>query len=354
MKAKTRIGIIGCGGIARATHIPNYKKIPSVEIVACADIKEDMAKKTAKEFEIKSYYTDYEELLEKETLDGVSVCTPNVLHKSPAISSMKHGFHVLVEKPMAGNLRDAREMYDASKKYNRMLLVGYQTRFSPDIVALKNILESHALGEVYYSRAIHLRKWGIPASPTFLDKALSGGGPLLDIGCYSIDSIMHILGYPKPKSVVGVTYTKFGKNREFARKGSWGGPWKVDNFGVEDNAFAFIRYADGSSMSFEVNWASFVKEDGMNLTFFGTKGGAQLRPLEMYKDIAGARVKITPQDEFPKVDIYEKRISAFVKFLRKGKALLCPAIEGLKDQAVLEAIYQSSELGREVPIEWDF
>ncbi len=354
MTEKIKVGIIGCGGIARGTHIPNYKKIPDVEIIACADINVEAAKKTAEEFSIARYYKDYNEMLEKENLDAVSVCTPNVLHKDPAIAAMKHGAHVLTEKPMAGNLKDAKEMYEASKKYNKILIVGYQTRFRIDITALKMLVDSGELGEIYYARALHLRRWGIPVSPTFLNKSLSGGGPLLDIGCYAVDSAMYVLGFPKPKSVLGVTYNKFGKNPEMAKKGSWGGAWKPEDFQVEDNAFAFIKFENGMTMLLETNWASFIKEDGLNLVLLGTKGGAQLRPLEVYKEIMGARVTITPQDRIPEIDLYNQRIVKFIESVKSGKALFSPAIEGLKVQAILDAIYTSAEKGKEVPVEWDF
>lgn len=347
------VGIIGCGGIATATHIPNYRKIEGVEIAACADIDDAAAKRASEEFKIPHVYKDYGEMLEEEDLDAVSVCTPNIYHKDPAIAAMRAGAHVLTEKPMAGNLRDAKEMYETSKKYGKILIVGFQTRFRADLNALRDLVHAGELGEVYYARALSLRRWGIPVRPTFIDKRISGGGPLLDIGCYAVDMAMYALGFPKPKAAYAVTYDKICKDPKMAEKGGWGGPWDVGDFTVEDSAFGFVRFENGMTMLLETNWASFSNADVFNLILLGTKGGAQLEPLELYKDILKTRVIMRPQDEAQQIDLYEQRIAKFVESVRKGVALFSPAIEGLKVQAILDATYRSAEQKREVGVEWD-
>jgi predicted dehydrogenase len=351
---KLKVGIIGTGSIAKAVHLPNYKKLKDVELTACADIDLKAAKSVSKEFKIPHIYEDYDEMLEKESLDAVSVCTPNVVHTDPTVAALKAGVHVLTEKPMSGSLSGARQMYEASKKYKRVLIVGYQTRFRIDLNAIKDFAQAGELGEVYYSRALALRKWGVATRPTFIDKKLSGGGPLLDIGCYPVDMIMYVLGFPAPKMAYAVTYNKICKDPQMARKGGWGGRWKPEDFKVEDNAFGFVKFRNGMTMLLETNWASFSPADVFGIVLLGTKGGAQLTPLEFYKDIQQKRVVIKPHDEIKQPDIYEQRIFKFIESVKKGKPLFCPAIEGLKDQAILDALGRSAELGREVEVEWDF
>lgn len=353
MGPKIKVGIIGCGGIARSTHAPNYKKIDDVEIVACADIDANAARNMAKEFKIPRYYLDYNEMLEKEEIDAVSVCTPNVLHKDPAIAAMKAGTHVLTEKPMAGNLSDAIEMYETSKKTGKILIVGFQTRFRPDLNIIKNIVSSGELGEIYYSRALALRRWGIPPLKTFINKALAGAGPLFDIGCYAVDFAMYVMGFPRPKSAFGMLCTKFGRRPEMAAKGCWGKTWDPEEFSVEDNAFALVKFEKEFAMLLETNWASFINEDEFDIVLLGTDGGAQLDPFEIYREVQGVRVVVKPQD-IPKVDVYEIRIKKFVQSVKEGKALFSPAIEGLRVQAILEAVYRSAMEGKEMPVEWDF
>ncbi|MEM2929919.1 MAG: Gfo/Idh/MocA family oxidoreductase [Thermoproteota archaeon] len=352
--SRIRVGIVGCGGIARGTHAPHYKKISDVEIAACADIDVNAARSLAEEFKIPKYYTDFNEMFEKEELDAVSVCTPNMFHKDPTVAALKAGAHVLTEKPMAGNLKDALEMYEASKKTGGILIVGFQTRFMPDLNILKNIVSSGELGEVYYSRALALRRWGIPPRSTFISKALAGAGPLFDIGCYAVDLTMYIMNFPKPKSAFGVLYTKFGNNLGLAKRGCWGGTWSPAEFEVEDNAFGMVKFRNDFTMLLETNWASFIDKDRFGVELLGTNGGAQLDPFEIYKEIQGVRVTIRPQDPMPKADIYEMRIQKFVQSVKEGRPLFSPAIEGLRVQAILEAICRSALEGRETPVEWDF
>ncbi|MEM2921737.1 MAG: Gfo/Idh/MocA family oxidoreductase, partial [Candidatus Bathyarchaeia archaeon] len=253
MGDKIRVGIVGCGGIARATHAPHYKKIKDVELVACADINPKVAESMAEEFGIQRHYRDYNDMFEREELDAVSVCTPNMAHRGPAVAAMKAGAHVLTEKPMAGSLKDAKEMYDVSRRTGKILIVGFQTRFRPDINALRDLVSSGELGEVYYSRALMLRRWGIPPLRTFISRELSGGGPLLDIGCYALDTAMYVLGFPRPKSIFGVTYDKFGKDPELAARGCWGGVWKPEDFNVEDNFFGMMKFENGLTLLLETN-----------------------------------------------------------------------------------------------------
>lgn len=355
MSKRIRVGIVGCGGIARFAHAPNYKKIDDVEIVACADVDENAAKSLAEDFKIPRYYIDYNEMFDREEIDAVSICTPNMFHKDPAIAAMKAGAHVLTEKPMAGNLKDAIEMYEVSKKTGRILIVGFQSRFRADLNFIKNIVDTGELGDIYYSRAIILRRWGIPPGKTFISKSLAGAGSLLDIGCYAVDSAMYITGFPRPEKAFGVIYTKFGKRPEMAAKGCWGKTWKPEEFEVEDNAFALVRFKKDFVMILEASWASFINEDVFNITLLGTDGGAQLDPLEVYRETSGIRVVVKPQDKIaPEVDTYEMRIRKFIQSVKEDKPLFSPAIEGLRVQAILEAIYKSALEGKEIPVEWDF
>ncbi|MEM4169017.1 MAG: Gfo/Idh/MocA family oxidoreductase [Thermoproteota archaeon] len=349
-----RVGIVGCGGIARGTHVPYYRKMSDVEVVACADVDVEAARSLAEDFKIPRYYTDFNEMFDKEELDAVSVCTPNMFHKDPTVAALKAGAHVLTEKPMAGNLRDALEMYETSKRTGRILIVGFQTRFKPDLNMLRNMVNEGELGEIYYSRAMALRRWGIPPRKTLISRKLAGAGPLFDIGCYAVDFTMYIMNFPQPKSAFGVFYTKFGNNPEMAKRGCWGGTWSPIEFEVEDNAFGMVKFKNGFTMLLETNWASFIDRDRFSVELLGTSGGAQLDPFEIYREIQGVRVTIRPQDQMPNVDIYEMRIRKFIESVKEGRPLFSPAIEGLRVQAILEAIYRSAVEDREIPVEWDF
>ena len=108
--SNVRVGIIGSGGIAQSVHFPGYKATEGCEIVACCDVFEGTARKAADKFNVPAVYTDFNEMLRREKLDAVSVCTPNKFHMAPTLAALARGVHVLCEKPIAMNPAEARRM----------------------------------------------------------------------------------------------------------------------------------------------------------------------------------------------------------------------------------------------------
>src|SRR5687767_13726910 len=144
----TRIGIIGSGGIARA-HARAYKELPDVEIVAVADVVPGRAQEFIDSLALPSAtaFEDHRKALESQ-LDGVSVCTPNVAHHRVSIDALEAGVHVLTEKPMAVTLEQAIEMAQAAKRTGKLLSVGFQPRYDPNMKLVKEIIRTQ-LGKVY-------------------------------------------------------------------------------------------------------------------------------------------------------------------------------------------------------------
>ena len=167
---KVRIGVIGCGGIANGKHLPAHKHNPDSEMVAFCDIIVERAEKAAKEYGIPGakVYKDYKELLKDKTIDAVLVLTPNISHSFISVDAMKAGKHVMCEKPMAINSKEAQKMLDAAKKYKRILTIGYQSRYTPQAIFLKKECEKGTFGDIYYAKAQAIRRravptWGPPA-----------------------------------------------------------------------------------------------------------------------------------------------------------------------------------------------
>ena len=342
MPRKIRIGIIGCGGIAKATHIPSYLKIPEVEVVACADVVKEKAIKVSKTFNIPHWYTDYKKMLEEENLDGVSVCTPNAFHKEHTIESIRAGANVLVEKPMATSIKDAVEMVKAAKKYNKVLVVGFQNRFHPRTLFLKKITKSGELGEIYYARVKYIRRRGIPGWGVFIKKELQGGGALIDVGVHALDLALYLLGFPKPISATGKIYTKFGRNSEVAKRGGW----DPKEFTVEDLAVGFVRFEGDLSMVIEASWALNIKDNEENVQLFGSKGGAQFNPLELYKEVNGILLNESPIIT-KNVNTQYMKVLKFVDSIKVGKPLYASGEEALVTQIIINTIYKSAETGKE-------
>ena len=341
-----RIGIIGCGGIAQGAHMPGYQKLSNARMVACCDIDEKKARQAADKFNIPNVFTDYGDLLRMDEIDAVSVCTPNFAHRDPTVAALRAGKHVLVEKPMAMNVKEASSMVRASKRSGRKLMVGLNYRWSAQIQALKRYGEAGEFGEIYFAKSQCLRRRGIPGWGVFTQKDKQGGGPLVDLGVHVIDSTLYLMGFPKPISASGATYTKFGK-----RRGLVGlmGQWDPKKYTVEDYALGLIRFKNGATMFVETSFAANIEKDVYNITLMGSKGGCSLDPPKIYSEKNKTLVDIAPV--FLKGgNTHEIEMEKFVECILKDREPPVTGQEGLAIQKIMDAIYASADLGREVPI----
>ena len=160
---KLRAGIVGCSGIANDKHLPAIQRNGNFEITAFCDLFEERAQ-TAKE----TYgtpdarvYTDYRELL-KEDLDVVYVLTPNSTHAEVSIAAMESGKHVMCEKPMAKTYAEAKAMVDVAHRTGKVLNIGYQCRYRADAQYLKQACEDGELGDIYFAKALAVRRRAVP------------------------------------------------------------------------------------------------------------------------------------------------------------------------------------------------
>ncbi|MEM3138441.1 MAG: Gfo/Idh/MocA family oxidoreductase, partial [Thermofilaceae archaeon] len=241
---------------------------------------------------------------------------------------------------------DALEMWKAAKESGRILMVGFQSRWSPEIVAAKRIVASGSLGKIYYCEAtLGGRRRGIPGSATFLKRELAGGGVVLDLGCYAIDNAMHILGFPRPVSVSAAVEAAIGPQKNSVVECGWS--WNPEDFEVEDFAVAFIRLEGGCSVVLKESWAMHSNSIG-SAFFLGTKGGLKLSPLEVYRDEWGYMTTTTLM--LPQVDTYREKVKAFVEAVRKGGPPPIDPREIVIEQFILETIYESASKGKEVEV----
>jgi predicted dehydrogenase len=345
---KIGIGIIGSGGIAQSAHMPGYAAVADdCEIVALADINPEAARTASEKFNVPHVFDDYRKLLEMDEVDAVSICTPNYLHKEPAILALQAGKHVLCEKPIAMNAGEAREMVDAANKSGKKFQVGYNLRFSPQHQALKKYVDAGDLGEIYYARAQAMRRRGIPGWGVFVDKSKQGGGPLIDIGVHILDLTLWLMGHPKPVSASGVTYAKFGKRDDVV---GFLGQWDYNNFTVEDFASALIRFDNGATIVLESSFVANIPEDLFTSTLCGTEGGAVTSPLTIVKEQHRTLQTYKPELPGGEVKTHYEEVKSFVECIRDDKEPLVTGEHGLMVAQIMDAIYASSEAGREVQI----
>ena len=271
-----RVGIIGCGGIANGKHMRSLAKVADCEMVAFCDIIPERAEKALADFGAPGAkaYTDYKELLKDPTIDVVHVCTPNRSHSFITVDALEAGKHVMCEKPMAINSAEAKTMLDAAKRTGKKLSIGYQTRFRDDSQYLKQEVEDGTFGDIYYARAISLRRRAVPTWGVFLNEYEQGGGPLIDIGTHALDLTLWLMNNYKPKYCVGTTYHKL--NRDTDQANMWGN-WDPEQFTVEDSAFGFVVMENGATISLETSWALNTLDVREAVTSFcGTLAGADM------------------------------------------------------------------------------
>lgn len=221
---KVRVGLVGVGGIANGKHMPSLSKLDNVEMVAFCDVIEERAIKGAERYGTPDakVFTDYRDLIALEDVDVVHVLTPNDAHSPITVAALEAGKHVMCEKPMAINSKEAKAMVDAAKRTGKKLTIGYQGRFRQDSQYLKKVCDAGDLGEVYFAKALAVRRRGVPTWGIFLDEKRQGGGPLIDIGTHALDLTLWLTNNYKPVSVSGAVYRKLADNKNAANP--WG-PW---------------------------------------------------------------------------------------------------------------------------------
>ena len=359
---KVRVGIIGAGWIAEA-HVDMYRQMPDVEIVAVADLIPGKAEKLCKQFGVEGvrYYLSGHEMLEAEQLDAVSVCTYNTQHAPCAIDALEHGCHVLLEKPFTVTLDEAIDVMKAEKKSGKVLSLGFQPRMAVNMQMIKKIVDSGELGRVYYLQAGGGRRSGIPTpyGTTFIEKEAGGIGAIGDIGTYSLDMLLHAVGDPKPLTVSGYTSNFFG-----VRPDTY--PWHpeyAEKFGVDDFAAGFIRLEGGIILDFRISWAMHMDTCGDAL-ILGTEGALRIpstecwngdfpTPLKVYKKVAGQEICY----EVPRYDgddfgtMFMGKMRAFIDAVKYGQPAPVPTSQIVYNQAIIDGIVKSNELGREIEIE---
>jgi len=349
------IGIVGCGGIANAKHLPALKNIEEVRLTAFCDIIPERAEKAAKEFgtEKAAVYKDYRKLLEDKTIDVVHVLTPNREHCEITVAALEAGKHVMCEKPMAKTYADARKMLEAAERTGKKLTIGYQNRFREDSRFLKAACERGDLGEIYFAKAHAIRRRAVPTWGVFLDEEEQGGGPLIDIGTHALDLTLWMMNNYAPKSVMGSVYKKLNGN---GNCGNAFGPWEPSKYTVEDSAFGFVTMKNGATIVLESSWALNTLDIGEAMTTLcGTKAGADMKDgLRINGDDFGRLFTKKPSLGADGVDFYSGHSAApqdieartWIDAVLYDKPLVVKPEQAIVVTRVLEAIYESAKTGK--------
>jgi predicted dehydrogenase len=349
MSRQLRFGVLGAGQVSRMA-CPEINRHALARVVAASDPSLERLQALSELLGGIETHADADSLLADPNLDVIYIATPNSLHAPLALRALAAGKHVIVEKPFATSAAEARAMIEQAQRVGRHITVGMNQRFRPDCQRVAQLVRQGALGHVYHAKAFWFRRAGIPKLGSWFGKqSLAGGGALYDIGVHLLDLAMYVMNRFEPRSVSGQVYTTFGQRG--IGEGGWGlSEREHESFDVDDSATALIRFDDGATLTLDVSWAQHQKEsDRMNVVLHGTEAGAGCYPGELYRagtepgEYETARVPKTPLD-YP----HESRFHNFIAAIFGTEAACVTPVQALAVQRVLDAIYESSRLGREV------
>lgn len=354
MERKLRVGIIGTGNISNY-HINGYLKLSDrVEVVAGCDIDEPKLQAYCDRYNIPHRYTDYNEMLAKENLDCVSVCTWNAEHKNATIASLRAGANVICEKPMAMNAKEAEEMKVVAVETGRILQIGFVQRFAQDTAVLRDFIDKDLFGKIYYAKASYLRRSGCPGG-WFGDKTRSGGGPLVDLSVHVLDLVRYLSGLPKPISAYGEIFDNLGPNRAAGGEMTWSvSKETTDPYNVEDFATALIKFDNGLVVALETSFNLNVKKDYTNVQLFGTKAGSTIEPnMEIYTQYGDRFVNLEPATPVPSEDdeLFDREIKGFIDAVEGVEPCRATPDDGIMIMKIIDAVYESARIGKSVEIQ---
>ena len=352
---KLRCAVIGIG--VGWAHIEGYQTAKNAKLVALCDANENLLKERGEKYAVppKMRFTDYHALLERDDIDAVSIALPNFLHEPVALEALRAGKHVLCEKPLAMDAPSAQRIVDATKDAGKTLMVCYNHRYRPEIEWLKKKQLTGEFGNIYAAKAGWMREGWIPTHGAwFTQKERAGGGALIDLGVHVLDLALWLMGYPKPVRVSGAAFAEFG----FRGQKTNPRELKPAKFDVEDLGMGFVRFENGSVLTFESAWATHRQptQDGYFVRLFGSEGGANFFTGEPSgKTVAFYTLKKDePVEETPAKLVNTRghtiAVHHFVDCALTGKTPASPGEHGVIGLKIIDAIYESAKTGKEVEL----
>lgn len=343
---RLKMGIIGVGGIAQGRHIPSFLDLKDkVELTAVQDVNKERAEEVAASFDIPHVFKDYTDMF--ESVDAVTICTPNKFHAEISIAALEAGVHVLCEKPMAITTEECEAMVEAAEKNDRLLSIAYHYRYTPEAQLAKKAIVNNEIGDPLVTRVQAMRRRKVPGWGVFTNKDLQGGGSLIDFGCHLLDLALWLLDDPKPVEVMGRTYDRLSKTP--GQVNDWGA-FDHETFNVDDHVTSYITFENGESLQFECSWAANIKEDHTSLTISGVDGGISVYPFELYQAKYGALLDSTAKVREGEPAPGLTQAKNFIDSCLGEDELVVQPAQALKVTQLMEAIYQSSETGTSVKL----
>ena len=265
-------------------------------------------------------YSDCRSMLEKEKLDGVSICTPPSSHQQIAIEAVKRGVNVLCEKPLAPTVNGAVSMVEAAKNNKVLLMTAFKFRFFKQVQEAKRLIEEGKIGKILMFRNMFggfvdmEERW-------FSKKSVAGGGVLLDNGVHAVDLCRFLLGEVKNVSARINTF--------------------VQRIEVEDSARILMEMEDGAMASVDLSWSIPVPSE-FCAEVYGTEGSIMLGGESGYH-LRNGEGWIEIETDKTQLPAFSREVNHFVKCIRREEKPIVSGLDGLKAMEVIEAAYKSVE-----------
>ncbi len=339
---RLKIGIVGLG--MGKSHAVTCAQLQDVNLKAISDLNLDRLETTASELNVPEKYQDGFELIDNADLDAVVIALPNHLHAKFSIKAMQSGKHVLVEKPIAVDVNEAKDMIRVSKETGKLLMVGFSQRFFPPHLAAWHYIKQGNIGKIHYAKTSWLRRKGIPwwfeaCGKGSLTTNIAGGGPLIDIGVHRLDLALFMMGFPEVVSVNGTTFCELGKEQ--------GKKIGID-YALEDAGVALIRFRDNRALFLESSWTMHCKDNEKQETFlYGDKGGMHLaNEVEVYSERDGIQTetRLLNYENAPAGGVTEH----FCRVVQQKEESIITGDQALSSLRILKAIYESAETGKTI------
>jgi UDP-N-acetylglucosamine 3-dehydrogenase len=338
---KLKVGVIGCGSIARKRHLIEYDANQNAEIVAVCDIIPDRAEETVGQYGAQAF-TDYKELLAIEEIDVISVCLPNSLHAPVSIDALNAGKHVLCEKPMATSKEEANGMIEAAERNQKTLMIAHNQRFVSSHQRAKQLIESGEIGKIYSFRTTFghggPEGWSIDGKTSwFFNKEKAFIGALGDLGVHKADLMRYLLG-------------------EIVEVGAFVDTSAKENTDVDDNAVCVVKTESGVIGTLAASW-SYVSGDNSTV-IYGENTVLRLEDDPDYSLIVQYKNGEVIKYELDKIQTNEAGgqtsshvIDHFVDSIINNKAPLITGEEGKRSLEVILAALESNTNNQFVQID---
>jgi len=340
MAASKRIGfaVVGLGAIARGSVLPAFARSKKAKLIAVVSRDKTEAASVARKLRIDAHYStdEFSECLANPEISAIYIATPPGAHETYTVQAAAAGKHVLCEKPLAANIEQSARMVEACRRHRVLLMTAYRKYFEPSTVYLKQLIRAGNLGRIDTIHAAFSELF-VPGSsiPWLVDRHLAGGGPLMDLGIYCINTTRWLVD-ENPVEAIAQSWTR---NPQIFRD-------------IEESISFRLRFPSGLVVLGSASYGAVISS---SVFVQGTKGWTSLTPafdFNQERRLTGEIGKRRIEKKFALTDEFAPELDAFAAAIQTNTTIACDGVEGHRDMLIADAIYKSARKGQPVVIDF--